>query len=241
MNCAEFQRVLPELIDEGNSLEHETHLRTCSACSSLVDDLQTISREARGLQASEEPSPRVWEAIDRSLQEWQADLDYIAEQALSLQGSEEPSPRLWNSLEIELRREGLIRPPQRAHSVVSFFERWRVAWLVPVAAALLVAASLIVQRADNGGLQLADKGPSVSTAQSSSDADDQQVLEAVAARAPAMRATYEANLQNVNKYIQEAKQSADADPNDEEAQESLVNAYEQKAMIYDMALDRSLP
>jgi hypothetical protein len=38
-----------------------------------------------------------------------------------------------------------------------------------------------------------------------------------------------------------AEQSAHSDPNDEVAQQYLRSAYEQKAMVYEMALDRSLP
>ena len=71
--------------------------------------------------------------------------------------------------------------------------------------------------------------------------DDQQVLEAIGSRSPAIRADYAANLQNVNDYIRDAEESAQADPNDEEAQQSLMDAYEQRAMVYDMALDRSMP
>lgn len=71
--------------------------------------------------------------------------------------------------------------------------------------------------------------------------DDQQVLEAIGSRSPAIRAEYAANLQNVNDYIRDAEESAQADPNDEEAQQSLMDAYEQRAMVYDMALDRSMP
>ena len=240
MNCAEFQRVLAEIIDGGGSAEQESHLESCSTCSSLVSDLKTISGQARALQASEEPSPRVWQAIDRTLQQWQSDLDYIAEQARTLQATEEPSPRVWNSLEIALRQEGLIRQPQRARSVVSFFERWRMAWLVPVAATLLVAGVILSQRGDQGGTQIAVR-PQSPPSQSTSTNDDQQVLEAVASRTPAARDTYAANLRNVNAYIHDAEQSVQADPNDEEAQQYLMSAYEQKAMIYDMALDRSLP
>jgi hypothetical protein len=33
----------------------------------------------------------------------------------------------------------------------------------------------------------------------------------------------------------------EADPNDEEARRSLMEAYQQKAMLFDMAMDRSLP
>ena len=42
-------------------------------------------------------------------------------------------------------------------------------------------------------------------------------------------------------YIRDAEQTVQNDPNDEEAQRSLMAAYEQKAMVYEMALDRSLP
>ena len=71
--------------------------------------------------------------------------------------------------------------------------------------------------------------------------EDQQLLEVVGSRAPAMAAAYASNLQNVNAYIRDAEESAQADPNDEEAQQVVMDAYEQRATIYEMALDRSLP
>jgi hypothetical protein len=242
MNCAEFQRELAQIIDGGSNAEQESHLESCSICSSLVSDLHMLSSQARTLQASDEPSPRVWESIDRTIKEWQKDLDYIAEQAMTLQATEEPSPRVWNSLEIALRQEGLIRRPQRDEAVVPFFQRWRMAWLVPVTAALLIGGVILSQRGDQSGSQVAIQKQTVpSQTTPSSNGDDDQVLEAVAARTPAVKDAYKADLQNVNAYIQDAEKSAQADPNDEEAQQYLMSAYEQKAMIYDMALDRSLP
>jgi hypothetical protein len=71
--------------------------------------------------------------------------------------------------------------------------------------------------------------------------EDLQLLKTVGERTPSMRATYEADLRSVNAYIRDAEQSAHSDPNDEVAQQYLRNAYEQKAMVYEMALDRSLP
>jgi hypothetical protein len=244
MNCAEFQRVLAQIIDDGGDAEQESHLESCSICSSLVSDLHALSRQARTLQASDEPSPRVWESIDRTIKEWQKDLDYIAEQAMTLQATEEPSPRVWNSLEIALRQEGLIRQPQRDEAVVPFFQRWRMAWLVPVTAALLIGGVILSQRGDQPRSQVAvqqQAEPSQPQSTSSVDRDDDQMLEAVAARTPAAKEAYKADLQSVNAYIKDAEKSAQADPNDEEAQQYLMSAYEQKAMIYDMALDRSLP
>jgi hypothetical protein len=44
----------------------------------------------------------------------------------------------------------------------------------------------------------------------------------------------------VNEYIQDAKNVVDANPNDEEARRSLMDAYQEKAMLFELALDRSL-
>jgi len=52
---------------------------------------------------------------------------------------------------------------------------------------------------------------------------------------------YAANLKDVNAYIRDAKQTVDQNPNDEDAREDLLQAYQQKNMLYDMALERSLP
>src|SRR4051794_5006747 len=70
-----------------------------------------------------------------------ADLSLISAEASSLRDLDEPSVRIWNSLEAQLRKEGLIREPSRLPQP-GFFHRWRAAWLVPVAAALLIAAGI---------------------------------------------------------------------------------------------------
>ncbi|HEV2716763.1 MAG TPA: anti-sigma factor [Terriglobales bacterium] len=215
MNCAEFQRVLPETIEGGGNAEHQAHLNSCPECSGLVSDLNAISQTARLLRASEEPSPRVW-----------------------------------NSIEISLRREGLIRQPQRDRSVTGRSSwRWSPAWLAPVAAALLIVFGVIIyqrgpaqpsQVAENRAPAVPTQAVNLQTAVNRAN-DDQQVLDALGSKSPAMRADYAANLQNVNDYIRDAEESAQTDPNDEEAQQSLMDAYDQRAMVYDMALDRSMP
>ena len=213
MNCAEFQKFLPELIDSDRSAEQESHLKSCPACSGLVADLSLISREA-----------------------------------LQLQEFSEPSPRVWNSIEIVLRREGLIHEPQLGPALVPPVRRsWTLAWLAPVAAlALLAVGVMVYQRGAHPQQNVAQQPPAspvphVSMAASKTINEDQQLLEAVGSRSPAMQAQYASDLQNVNAYIHDAEQSAQADPNDEEAQQIVMDAYEQRATVYEMALDRSLP
>jgi hypothetical protein len=208
MTCAEFQRELPEYM-EGGAPEFKAHLQDCPKCSGLVASLESIVREARELQASEEPSPRVW-----------------------------------NSIEIALRKENLIRTPRPANSLLPpFLQRWgMMAWAVPVAAVFLVGVAItLYQRPSSPASQQAAIAPLATNARLTADPSDEQLLQEVSQRAPLMRAAYERNLRDVNDYIRDAQASVNADPNDEEAQQALMDAYGQKSMIYEMALDRSLP
>ena len=217
MNCAQFQQILPEVIDGDRNAEQQAHLRSCPVCSSLMADLNLIVAEAPGLQELAEPSPRVW-----------------------------------NSIEIALRQEGLIREPVAASLLQPAGRRWSLAWLTPVAALALLAFGVFVyQRGAHERQQVAQQLPAATSATviklqtghnpKPVNNEDQQLLEAVGSRAPTMQAAYASNLENVNAYIRDAEESAQADPNDEEAQQVVMDAYEQRATIYEMALDRSLP
>jgi hypothetical protein len=67
MTCAEFQKVLPEIIDGGGSNEEQEHLRNCKVCSDLVADLRYIAEMAKLLVPMEDPSPRVWDNIQQAI------------------------------------------------------------------------------------------------------------------------------------------------------------------------------
>jgi hypothetical protein len=63
---------------------------------------------------------------------------------------------------------------------------------------------------------------------------DRQALDAVS---PDMRPAYENQLGAVNAYIRDAEAYLKQNPDDEDARQHLMSAYEQKAMLYEMALD----
>jgi hypothetical protein len=52
-----------------------------------------------------------------------------------------------------------------------------------------------------------------------------------------MRATYESQLQAVNSDIRETQEYVDRNPGDADARQHLMDAYEQKALLYQIALD----
>jgi hypothetical protein len=205
MNCVELQQSLAEVEDGG--VEQRAHLRMCPACSALVTELNAIALAARQLQATDEPSPRVW-----------------------------------NSIEFALRQEGLIRPQRAGRpSLSSFGVRWGAArWLVPAAAMLLLALGIYV-RQESLPNQLARHATVSAPAVNAGDLNDDELMQEVADNAPAMRTAYAENLRAVNESIRDAQGVVDESPNDEDARRSLMDAYQQKSMLFEMAMDRPLP
>jgi hypothetical protein len=215
MICAEFQRVLPEMLAGKPSTEQQAHLESCFACSDLVSDLDLISQQARFLQADEDPNPRVWSSLEIALRQ-----------------------------EGLIREDGLMRRPQPASVVVPFFPRWRPAWTLALTAAFLVAFGALLHELGTGRPQTVSYvQPPIAGAPdlAAYSPEDQTILAEVNSRSPGLRPAYEANIQKVNAYIRDAEDWAKSNPNDEEAQQYLMNAYEQRSVVYAMALDRSLP
>lgn len=200
MTCAEFQRVLPYIIDTGGNAEQEEHLRQCAVCADLV-----------------------------------ADLKYIADQAKLLVPMEDPSPRVWEGLQKSLEREGLVKsaPARRALLGLPLYD-W--GWVAAGVAAVLLIAALVFTRTTAP----AEQGSNVASVESLSDngdisQDDKQILETIAQLSPDVRATYQKGLRDVNLYIRDAESSLKENPDDQSAQEFLMQAYQQKAMLYQMA------
>ncbi len=206
MTCAEFQRVLPYIIESGGNSDEEEHLKSCAQCADLVRDLKYIAEQAKLLLPLRDPSPAVWAGINDSLQR---------------EGLSRPSGNV-----VRLRPEAL-----KGNS-------WNWAGLAAAAALVVVAFVLIFNHNVSAPPQTATSNPPATVAQPPDDGDT-QVVRAVAERDPDLGATYENSMRDVNSYIHDAQQTLQQNPDDAEAHEHLMQAYEQKAMLYDMALSRS--
>jgi len=204
-----------------------------------VELQQSLAEVEDGSGAEQRTHLRVCPACTELVRE----LNLIATAAGELQAADEPSPRVWNSIEIALRQEGLIRPQRAARSLVpSFSARWGVArWLVPAAALFLLMLGIYVRRQSSLPEQLAQQAPVAVAAENTSDLDDADFVQEIASSAPAMKTQYEENLRRVNESIRDAQGVVDESPNDEDARRSLMDAYQQKSMLFEMAMDRSLP
>jgi hypothetical protein len=212
MNCAELRESLAET-EDGSRSEQKAHLQSCRQCSSLM-----------------------------------AQLNLIASAAAELREADDPGPRVWNSIEIALRQEGLIRPQRPSRSLIpSLASSWTFArWLAPTAALLLLTVGIYIRQHSPSQPLARNETPSIALEPVVSDAavaglNDADLLQEVGGQTPAMKAQYEDELRHVNDYIRDAKGIVEENPNDEEARRSLAEAYQEKAMLFELAMDRSLP
>lgn len=171
-----------------------------------------------------------------------ADLKEISRQARLLAASEEPGPRVWARIAESMELEGLARAqepvPQRALWWGAGQSRWAVpAWAGAVAALMLLALGFNTLRQTP-----VTPGTGVAVVQPAAlvDDDDLKLLAAVEKRSPSKRARYKAHLEAVNASIRDAKRSVEQDPGSELAHERLIQAYDQKSALYEMAMARSM-
>jgi hypothetical protein len=208
-------------------------------------ELQTSLAEIEdGSSAEQSPAQQVHLKTCPECSALVAELNLIASAAIELRAADEPSPRVWNSIEIALRQEGLIRPQRASRSLLpSVSSRWVWArWAVPAAAALLIAVGLYLHEHSLAQQIASNPAPTAPVSDLAiAGLNDDDLLQEVAELSPDVKAQYTDNLRHVNEYIEDAKGVVAANPNDEEARRSLMEAYQEKAMLFDLAMDRSLP
>ena len=214
MNCEQFQENLPHTIDSGGSKEEEAHLRSCRECASVVQDLKYIANQARLLLPMHDPSPRVWQNIQSSLRN----------EGLISEGR---TPLTTQRMIVE----------KTSGQILSQTKSWTpLGWALGLAAVLVLGIVLVnyqpAPTAQESAQNTADPSQFKGT--------DQELLGQVSQRQPDMRAAYEDSLKSVNAYIVDAKKTVDDNPEDAAAQQQLMDAYDQKAMLYEMATARAL-
>ena len=254
MTCSDVERVLPELLDGAPDgafqPDFDTHLKSCPACADLVSDLKLISSEARQLAATEEPAPRVWVRIAAELRAeglirepesaptrpilvptsprrrwsawWLAPVAVALLAAGSYVVSHKPAPQV-------AKQQAPSAPVTSPAPVTTSVPE------TPAVTSASVPTPTPQQLAQKSAKSTGMVGTAVEPEPS---AEDQQFLSVVSTRTPSMRATYETQLQAVNADIRETQAYVDRNPGDADARQHLMDAYQQKALLYQLALDR---
>jgi|SRR5208283_4185225 len=260
MTCSDVERVLPEFLDGApdGALpdEVEAHVKSCPACSDLVSDLKLIASQARQLAASEEPAPRVWVRIAAELSAEGLIRDPESAPARPVfVPVPTSSDRRWSAwwlapVAVAVLAAGSYVISHKPVPQVAKQQAPATPVTAPAAAAAAVtpapvpapAPQLLAQKsakpesARSGSAKSA--GAVRSEVEPAPSAEDQQFLSAVSTLTPSMRTTYELQLQAVNADIRETQAYVDRNPGDMDARQHLMDAYQQKALLYQIALDR---
>jgi len=255
MKCSDVERILPEAVDGAEDYDLQAHLKSCPACSELVSDLKAIASEASFLAEADEPAPRVWVNIANQLR------------AEGLIRDPEPAPirTAISPARPSWWKAWWLAPVAAAIIAVGAYEvghRTAQPSAEPVAhipAQSISKPSAQEQPSQTARVEAPAKAPadrktapmpsvrsgspvtdSVDEAEVSPPAgsEDDQFLSEVSQRAPGMRATYENQLKAVNAEIRDTQEYLRLHPGDFEARQHLMEVYQQKAMLYQMAIDR---
>ena len=215
MNCQQFQEVLPYIIESGGNAEQEEHLRSCPACAELVQDLRYIAEQAKLLLPMHDPNSRVWNNIEQSLHQ---------------EG-------------LHPTQEGRLSPPRgytKNYSTAIETKSWTpLGWVMALAAMAIFATVLTNYKPHLPPAPVTAQNSGAQSAQLESD--DQQVISQMSQEDAGVRRAYEDGLKEANAYISDAEHALKQDPQDAAAQEQLLEAHQQKEMLYQMATMRSLP
>ncbi len=169
-----------------------------------------------------------------------ADLKYIAEVAKLLVPMEDPPARVWEGIHRSLEREATAaRPTGPRGRLLGFPRSGPVPWVFALVT-IAVLGFLLFYRGRLGSAGEASVNSPAAVPQFPVN-EDQQILAAVSQSVPSLRGTFEDGIRTVNAYIEDADRLVQQDPNDEYARQALLRAYEQKTMLYHMALSHSLP
>jgi hypothetical protein len=243
MNCSDVQDVLPEINDRSENFELEAHLKSCVECSDLMSELELIATEARSLAETDEPAERVWVRIAAELRAEGIIRDNVSSVRSVPSAIKTRRWNVWWLLPIAaaLLAAGsyVIKPRPTAPLAASN----------PPSAATAVdqakAQAKVPAQANNVTPSLRSATPGASTeialGQDANRApmqtvgtSDQVLLNGVS---PDMRSAFENQLRAVNGYIRDADDYLKQNPEDEDARQHLMDAYEQREMLYHMALD----
>jgi hypothetical protein len=171
-----------------------------------------------------------------------ADLTAIIATAHLLPAEVEPPPRVWTALRVQLEQEGIIRSGVRQSWWSSLSELFRPRLLATSAVGLLILAAVALQFQ-----RPATQATEARNAYDNSLYQDTSVtLNNDEAHLPAMQlagttgvdVSLRQNLDIVDKFIVDCEQRVKQQPQDELAREYLTGAYQEKAELISVMMER---
>jgi len=158
---------------------------------------------------------------------------------------EEPSPRVWENIERSLEREGFIRPVRGTVRMEPFLipsprRSNFYGWAGAAALALVSLTTLAYYRLQSPAVvntPTATNSAFLGTIDTNGmSEDDKPIVQAISNKNPSVGAAYSKRMRSVETYINEAKHSVELNPGDDIARQQLMNAYQQRDTLHEMAV-----
>ena len=214
IGCNEFLDRLGDWMEGERSAEARAHLRTCSECRSLADDLEAIAQTAPSIALDDpEPSPRIWLAVRAQLEEE------------SLIHSHRRMPARDSHSWFDAVFAAIPRPVLAGAYLAA---------LIAFGAALTGTGT----RHANDARWLTRTEDSTQPLNAQLDTAEQDTYLAMKNVDPVVAASLHKNLAIVDNYIALCEKSVREDPQDENARDYLYDAYQQKADLLAQMSDR---
>jgi hypothetical protein len=170
-----------------------------------------------------------------------ADLTAIVATAHLLPAEVDPPQRLWTSLRVQLEEEGIIRSTPRHAWWPDFSEFFRPRALATAALGLLIVAAAVLQLRPPATQPTEARNAYDSVYQDTSltlSNDEAQLPNVQLASNSSVDASLRQNLDIVDKFIVDCEQRVKEDPQDDLARDYLTGAYQQKAELISVMMDR---
>jgi hypothetical protein len=171
-----------------------------------------------------------------------ADLTSIVAAAHLLPAEVEPPPRVWKSLRQQLEAEGIIKSGARLPwwQGASELFRTRAFALASVAALVALAATLQFQQPAQHSPQVRSISPDTLSDTASILSRDEASLPTIhlAAGTNVINISLRQNLDIVDKFIVDCEQRMKEDPADQLTRDYLTGAYQQKAELISVMMER---
>ena len=170
-----------------------------------------------------------------------ADLTAIVATAHLLPAEVEPPARVWNSLRVQLQQEGIIHSAKPAARWLDFsgFFRPRVFATASLGLLIVATTALQFQRPSTPPTEARSTYESFSNDAGLSLTNDESHLPAAQlAGASSVDISLRQNLDIVDKFIVDCEQRVRQQPEDDLAREYLNGAYQEKAELISVMMDR---
>jgi hypothetical protein len=170
-----------------------------------------------------------------------ADLTEIVATAHLLPTEVEPPARIWTSLRTQLENEGIIKAPRAARASwwQGFSELFPTRALATVSVGLLIIAAMLVQAPRRVSAPTATETRSVyGEVAVALNQDERGLLQAAPAVDSSLDLSLRQNLEIVDSFIADCEQRLKEQPGDDFAREYLSGAYQQKAELLSVMMER---